>query len=319
MSAEAKRRWKMQHTPLQSRIAVFALLAVIPPLAYATGQSFWIAIEARAAIFAIAAVSLAFILLQGGLVSFGHAAPFGIGAYAALLTGEAGITNLLAVLVAALLGGAAFSAATGALALRTRGIYFIMITLAFAQMAFFALSSLPALGGDDGMALRSKATFFGLPILRNEPMLAVLAALLLLGVLYGFERVSASRFGKVFRASSENEARVAALGFNPYSYRLAAYTIAGGAAGMSGALLANETEFVSPSVMNWHQSGEFIVMAILGTALGLPGAIVGAVAFVIFQEALSGVTENWQLFLGLFLILATLAPGLRLSDNLKRP
>jgi branched-chain amino acid transport system permease protein len=282
-----------------------ALLAALVMLALFSGETFWVTLAGRAAIFSIASVSLSFLIAQGGLVSFGHAASFGLGAYAALVASGAGITNALAVLPLAGGLGALFSAATGAVALRTGGAYFIMITLAFAQMTYFTLSSVTVLGGDDGMPLPSRLTLFGSEVLRNEATLAILALLVLAVTLYGFERLSVTRFGRVFRAARESESRVAALGYDPYLYRLCAYTLAGAASAMAGVLLANQTEFVSPSAMSWHQSGEFIVMAVLGLPLGLWGAVAGTAGVVILQEALGNVTEHWKLFLGLILIAVT--------------
>ncbi|HZV21467.1 MAG TPA: branched-chain amino acid ABC transporter permease [Hyphomicrobiales bacterium] len=300
-----------------SRLLLLLLLAAAPLAAYATGQTFWMTLIARTAILAIAAASLAFLLRDGGLVSFGHAAPFGIGAYAALLSAEGGITSILAVMPAAFGSAALFSLMTGAAALRTRGVYFIMVTLAFAQMAYFTLSSLTVFGGDDGMTLASRATLFGRPFLAREIVLAVFAVFLLGAALYMLERLSVSGFGRVFRAARENEERVSALGFNPYFYRLGAYTIAGGIAGLSGAMLANQTEYVSPAMMSWHLSGEFIVMAVLGSAAGPWGAILGAAIFVLFEQAVGSLTEHWKLLLGLIVIMMALGRKAWLPLQLK--
>lgn len=285
---------------------VAALMILAIAVAYLAGQTFWLSVVARAAIFALAAVSLSFILGQGGLVNFGHAAPFGIGAYAALITGEAGITELLIVLPVAFLAAAAFAAATGAFALRTRGVYYIMITLAFAQMAYFTAASLSAYGGDDGMALAARSTLFGFRIFASDLGLALVSVLTMWGAALILERVTRSRFGVVLRGLKDNESRLAALGFAPFSYRLVAMAISAGIAGIAGALLANQTEFVAPAYMNWHRSGEFIVMVVLGGTGRLGGALIGAIGIVLLEEALGNLTEYWKLWLGLLLVAVVL-------------
>jgi branched-chain amino acid transport system permease protein len=281
-------------------------LALVIAAAQITGQSFWITLAARAAILGLAALSLAFVLGQGGLVGFGHAAPFGIGAYAVLIAGEMGIRDVFALLPLAFLGAAAFAVPTGALALRTRGVYFIMITLAFAQMAYFVFAALSGLGGDDGMSIAGKATLFGAKFLRAEVNLAWVAVGLLAVVSYFLHRATRARFGAVLRAARDNEARTAALGFSIYRTRLVAWTLSAGIAGLAGALMAEQTGFVSPALMNWHRSGELIVMVVLGGSRRLSGAIVGAIAVVLVEEFLGQLTEYWKLGLGL-LILAVVA------------
>ena len=288
------------------------LLVAVVVVAQSTGETFATALAARAAILGIAALSLAFVLGQGGLVSFGHAAPFGFGAYAALIAGEAGIHDIAAVIGLAALAGAAFAAATGAVALRTRGVYFIMITLAFAQMAYFVFASLSVYGGDDGMALARRATVFGAKLLRGDLPLAVLAIGVLALTFAGLRRLTDARFGAVLRAARDNEIRVAALGIGAGPVRLTAYAIAGAVAGIAGALLAEQTEFVAPAIMNWHRSGELIVMVVLGGAgragsSTLKGAIAGAIALVALEEALGHVTEYGKLGLGLAILTVVFA------------
>lgn len=290
-------------------LVVVALLAAVPLLATALGQPFWVTMATRVAIFALAALSLSFILGQGGLVSFGHAAPLGIGAYTVLIGADLGITDALVAWPLAFLTAALFSLVTGVVALKTRGVYFIMITLALAQMAFFTFTSLSAYGGDDGMTLWARSTVAGQPWLKNDitfslVTIGVLAFFLVLG-----QRVAASKFGRVFRGCRENEARLAALGFDAYPYRLVAYALAGGTAGVAGALLANQTEFVSPAFMTWQRSGEFIVMVVLGGLGSLHGAILGAAGVVVIEELLSHQTEHWKIIFGPMLILIVLLRG----------
>lgn len=282
-------------------------LALVVALAQLVGQGFLVTLAARAAILALAALSLSFVLGQGGMVGFGHAAPFGLGAYAVLIAGEAGIRDVLVLLPAAFAAGALFALPTGALALRTRGVYFIMITLAFAQMAYFVFAGLSGLGGDDGMGIAGKATFLGMKFLRWETNLAWLAIGLLAVFTWFLHRVVGARFGFVLRAARDAEARTAALGFPVFATRLAAWVLAAGIAGVAGALMAEQTGFVSPALMNWHRSGELIVMVVLGGARRLSGAIVGAIAVVLVEEFLGQTTEYWKLGLGLLILAVVMA------------
>ncbi|MDI4664811.1 branched-chain amino acid ABC transporter permease [Xanthobacter autotrophicus] len=289
--------------------ALMALLAAALALAYGLGSSYGAGLVTRTAILALAAVSLSFLIGQAGLVSFGHAAPLGIGAYAVLIAGEYDMTNILAVLPLAFGAAALFALATGAIALRTRGVYFIMITLAFAQMVFYVAASLSAFGGDDGMAIAARSTFFGARILKPDLHLALLAIALLAAAALGLEHLAASRYGLMLRAGRENETKLEALGLDPYRHRLIAISVAGGIAGVAGALLANQVEYVSPSTMNWHLSGELIVMVVLGGSRRLGGAVIGAMVVVLLDEALGRFTEHWKLGLGLVILGAVLFRG----------
>ncbi len=195
---------------------VVLLLLAMVLYAWWSGQSFWITLATRTAILALAALSLSFILGQGGLVSFGHAAPLGVGAYVILIATEYGVTDVLILFPLAFVFAALFSLLTGAIALRTKGVYFIMITLAFAQMIYFVFSSLSTFGGDDGMSLASRSTFLGTKFIKSDAALALFAIALLLACTYALERIRASRFGRVFRGCKENESRMAALGFRAF-------------------------------------------------------------------------------------------------------
>lgn len=286
------------------------VLALAVALAIATlSGGYGAAIIARIAILALAAVSLSFLIGQAGLVSFGHAAPLGVGAYAVLIAGEYGLTSLFAVLPLAFAAAALWSAATGVVALRTRGVYFIMITLAFAQMLFYVAASLSAFGGDDGMGIAERSTAFGTRILRTDTDLAVFAIGALALALFGLERLAASPFGLMLRTGRTNEVKLKALGLDPFRHRLVALALAGGIAGIAGVLLANLVEYVSPASMNWHVSGELIVMVVLGGTGRLGGAVLGAIAVTLIDETLGHYTEFWKFGLGLVIVGAVLLRG----------
>ncbi len=275
--------------------------------AHASGQSFLVTLLLRMMIFALAAVSLSFLIGQAGLVSFGHAAPFGLGAYAVLIAQEAGLRDVFALTGLALGAGALFSVLTGFIVLKTRGTYFIMITLAFAQMMFYVFSGISDLGGDDGMALAARARIFGERWLRTDFGLGWYAlACLTLGLL-ALERLSGSAFGLTLRASRFSEAKVRALGVDLFRPRLLALALAGALAGIAGALMAQQSEYVSPSLMNWTISGELIVMVVLGGYARLSGAVIGAVLITAIEELFSHFTVHGKLGLGLILVAVVLA------------
>jgi branched-chain amino acid transport system permease protein len=259
----------------------------------------------RVMVFALAAMSLDLILGIGGLVSFGHAAPLAIGAYAVAMLDAANVQNLAVVVPCAMAASALFAASTGALALRTRGVNFIMITLAFAQMIYFAAGSLSDYGGDDGYSLYSRTQLFGLKLLDGRAFYVTALVVLLLGWLF-LRMLVASRFGRTLSAIRQNRARVQALGFSTFAVELTAMTIAAMICSVAGVLLANEAEFVSPAYASWSRSGDLMVMVILGGAGSLHGAILGALVVVLAQEALGQVTPHWALIFGPALILAVL-------------
>ncbi len=299
---------------LHPALAIIGLAIVVAEGQF-LGQGFWITLAARAAILGLAALSLSFVLGQGGMVGFGHAAPFGLGAYAVLIAGEYGIRDVFALAPLAFLAGALFALPTGALALRTRGVYFIMITLAFAQMAYFVFAALAALGGDDGMGIAGKATLFGQKFLKSEANLAWVSIGTLALVSAFLRAAQRARFGFVLRAARDAEARTSALGFSVFTTRLVAWVLAAGIAGVAGALMAEQTGFVSPALMNWHRSGELIVMVVLFGARRLEGAVLGAIVIVLVEEFFGQVTEYWKLGLGLLILAVVMArvvdlPGL---------
>lgn len=296
-----------------------ALLIALPPVVQAIGQPFYIDLVRRIMILAIAAVSLNLILGYGGMVSFGHAAYLGIGAYAVGILGFYGITNGWLHWALAIGASALVALAIGAVSIRTSGIYFIMITLAFTQMLYYLGISLEEFGGDDGMRLRSKSEFGGLVDLRDPVEFYYLTlALMMLSVFLVFRLVN-SRFGMVLRACKSNEARTRAIGFSPYPYRLAAFVIAGAMCGLAGALYANHTSYIVPGLMSWQQSGDIMFMVILGGMASTAGPVLGTFALLLVEEVLKGWTEHWQVWLGPLLVLSVIFFRRGLAGILYKP
>jgi branched-chain amino acid transport system permease protein len=294
-------------------VGLLLLLAAVPPLAAWLHQPFYLDLLRRVMIFAIAATSLNLILGYGGMVSFGHAAYLGIGAYAVGVLSHHGIDNGwlqwgLAIGVSALV-----AAAIGSISVRTSGIYFIMITLAFTQMLYYLGISIEEYGGDDGLRLKVRSQFSGLVNLDDPVAFYYLVLAILVLFLYLSQRLINSRFGLVLQAARSNEARTRAIGFSPYPYRLAAFVIAGAMCGVAGALLVNHTAYLTPEFMNWTRSGELMFMVILGGIATTSGPLLGAAAFLLLEDVLQGwsllpkwVTEHWQLYLGIILVLVVL-------------
>ena len=296
------------------------ILLLLPTLAIFFGDPYLITLFSRILIYALAAVSLDLIIGYGGMVSLGHAAFVGIGAYVVgILSFHLQDGSLLiswpfelepsnaALLVwpAAVMISALIAALIGAVSLRTSGIQFIMITLAFAQMLYYLSVSLEAYGGDDGISLWSRNR---LPLvdLSDGSSFYYLCLSCLLIFLYLTHRLVFSRFGRVVQGAKVNELRMQSLGFPTYRYKLVCFSIAGAGAGLAGALLANQNEFVSPSLLHWTHSGELIVMVLLGGMGTLFGPVFGAAALLLMEEVLSAYTEHWRVFLGPFLILVVL-------------
>jgi branched-chain amino acid transport system permease protein len=286
-------------------VALLAL-AVLPPVALALDQDFYIDMFTRIMIFAIAAVSLDLILGYGGLVSFGHAAYLGIGSYAVGILAYHGFDNGFLQFGTAIVASALIALFIGWVSLRTSGVYFIMITLAFGQMIYFLGESINQYGGDNGLNIREHSDFAGLLDLDDSTTLYYFVfAWLALCLGFGWRLVN-SRFGMVIRGSKSNERRMLSLGFRTFRYKLLAFVISGAIAGVAGALLANLTLFLSPSIMHWTRSGEVMMMVILGGMGTLIGPVFGAVVYLLFENLLSGFTEHWQAILGPFLVLVVL-------------
>jgi branched-chain amino acid transport system permease protein len=289
---------------------VIVILVLVPVYAAATGNTFVVSLFTRILILAIAAVSLNLIMGFGGMVSFGHAAYLGIGGYAVGILAKEGINSGLLQWPLAVAASALFALAVGALSLRTRGVYFIMITLAFAQMVYYVAIGLDRYGGDDGMTIYKRSQFSGLIDLSNKMTFYYLCLALLLASVYIVWRLVHSRFGMVIQGARSNERRMRAIGFPTYRYKLLSFVFAGMLCGLAGALLANHTDFISPALMHWTRSGDLIVMAVLGGMGTVFGPVIGAVALLVLEEVLSGITEYWQIILGpLFLLVVLFARG----------
>jgi branched-chain amino acid transport system permease protein len=294
-------------TPRKIVTAALVIGLILLPLYVAlTGDRFALTLFTRIVILALAAVSLNLILGYGGMMSFGHAAYLGIGGYAVGILAHEGIGTGFIQWPVALAASGLFALVIGALSLRTRGVYFIMITLAFAQMAYYIVAGLARYGGDDGLTIYSRSEFAGLINLSNKTQFYYLCLALLFAMLYLVWRIVNSRFGMVIQGARINDTRMRAIGFPTYRYKLTCFVIAGMMGGLAGALIANHTDFVSPAMMFWTRSGDLIVMVVLGGMGTLFGPVFGAVALLVLEEVLSGVTEYWQIILGPLLLLVVL-------------
>ncbi len=298
--------------------AVFLLL--LPVAATVAQETYFISLFSRILIYALAAVSLDLLLGYSGMISLGHAAYVGLGAYVVgiffyhasemeplfsfpfILQGS---ENAMLVLPLAVLVSAFFALVIGSLCLRTKGMHFIMITLAFAQMLYYFFVSLGKYGGNDGLSLYSRSTMPGLD-LDNDLQFYYFCLFLLMGFLFMAKRLVDSRFGLMIRGGSNNERRLRALGINSYKYKLACFFIAGAGAGLAGGLLANQTEYVSPGLMHWTLSGELMVMVLLGGLGTLFGPVLGAAVFLLLEEILAMYTEHWMVYMGPFLVIVVL-------------
>jgi branched-chain amino acid transport system permease protein len=294
-------------TPRNAVVAgLLAILALLPVYAALTGNTFALSLFTRIVIFAIAAVSLNLIMGFGGMVSFGHAVYLGIGGYVVGILAKEGIGSGFVQWPLALVVSGVFALAVGALSLRTRGVYFIMITLAFAQMAFYVASGLERYGGDDGLTIYRRSAFAGMVDLSNKTLFYYLCLVLLVAVIWLVRRLVDSRFGLVIQGVRSNERRMRAIGFPTFRYKLTCFVISGVLCGLAGVLLANHTDFVSPAIMQWTRSGDLIVMAVLGGMGTVMGPVIGAVTLLLLEEALSRVTEYWPIILGPLILLVVL-------------
>ncbi len=291
-------------------VSVTLLLAVFPFVASKFNVEFYITLGSRILIYALIATSLNLILGFSGLVSFGHAAFVGIGAYSIVILMGFNCTNAFYSWPAAMLISGIVALIVGSISLRTRGVYFIMITLAFAQMLFYLVTSIKLYGGNDGMPLNNRSLIeMGSNVtldITNETNFYLLVLFLTVTVIFILVRLLNSRFGHVLQAIRENEERMLAIGFPVYRYKLCAFVIAGSLAGLGGALIANLSGFVSPSLMQWTQSGMILVMVILGGVGYIYGGFLGAFSFLILEEFLSQLTIHWQLGLGFCLLMVVL-------------
>lgn len=271
-------------------MACVLVAAALVPLA---GQAYLTRLVTLFLIYAIVSVSLDLLVGYGGMISFGHAAFFGLGSYTTALLGLEGFRDFLVTLPVSGAIGALGALAVGAFSLKTRGAYFIMITLAFAQMLYYASIAATRFGGDDGV--RVPRNMLAGIAMRDPATFLYLVLVILLLVLFFCRRLVASRFGRTLLAIKDNDRRVASSGYNPYLYRLTAFTIAGGLAGVAGGLQANLNEYASPAAFHWILSGDFLVMIILGGVGNLAGAVIGSAIFVVLQNLISAYTPYWML------------------------
>ena len=295
------------------RLLAVALLTIAFPLVMsAFDQSFYISFGTRVLIYAMAAASLNLVLGYGGMVSFGHAAFFGAGAYVVGILAVEGVQSAWITWPAAVAVATLAALAIGAMSLRTRGVYFIMITLAFAQMVYYVFVSMKSYGGDDGLSMPARSSLGPGIDLRNDFVWYYLVVALLAVVLYLLHRLVHSRFGRVIEAIRENETRAAAIGYPVYRYKLLCFVISGAIAGLAGALIANQTNYVSPSILHWVQSGTLMIMVILGGVGRFWGGPVGAVVLLALEELFSGSpllgphSLYWQLPVGVILLAVVL-------------
>jgi branched-chain amino acid transport system permease protein len=301
-------------------------LAALPIYSMLSGNVFVLTLFTRIVILAIAAVGLNLIMGFGGMVSFGHAAYLGIGGYAVAILAYEKVSSGFIQWPIALLACALFALFTGALSLRTRGVYFIMITLAFAQMIYYVGVGLSRYGADDGLTIYRRSDFAGLINLSNRTVFYYVCLTVLFGTLYFVWRLINSRFGLVIQGSRSNDRRMRAIGFPTFRYRLTCFVISGMICGLAGVLLANQADFVSPAMMHWTRSGDLIVMAVLGGMGSVTGPVIGAITLLVLEETLPAIIgffvrlitgvevaaarEYWQLILGpLLLIIVLFARG----------
>lgn len=290
-----------------------ALLLALPVIAASMGEPFYVTLATRVVVLALAAVGLNLALGLGGLLSFGHAAFFGLGGYAAgilathafnaepLLAGIPGTTSMPLIWLVAITVAGLVALPIGAISLRTTGVYFIMITLAFAQMIYYFAISWPAYGGEDGLSIYVRNSFPGLNTAQPLPYFLICFTVLMAALLL-FRLVEGSRFGSALQAARQNGVRLAAVGIPPFRIRLVAFVLSAMITGLAGALYADLNRFVGPSMLSWHMSGELMVLIILGGKGRLFGPVAGAMIFVCLEYVLGGITERWQFFLGLILL-----------------
>lgn len=309
----------MQRETLLNAVIFLGLLAV-PIWAWVSSEPFTITLATRVAILALAGVGLNVALGLGGLVSFGHAVFFGVGGYAmGVLASHAqtytplsdwpflieGTKSMPIIWLVAMITSGFAALAIGALSLRTSGVYFIMITLAFGQMFYFFAISWPAYGGEDGLSIYVRNGFPGLNTL--DPIQFFLICYVILGIaIFGVSRLSRSSFGLALSAARQNATRVQSVGIEPYRLRLVAFAISGAITGLAGALFADLNRFVSPTMFSWHTSGEIMVFIILGGVGRLFGPVVGAALFIMLEHFLGGISDYWSIYLGALLLVVVL-------------
>jgi branched-chain amino acid transport system permease protein len=293
--------------PISRTLTIIAIAVVIAAaLLPLSGETFYTRVLTRALAMGLAAIGLDLVFGYGGMISFGHAAFLGVGAYAVGILASYGIAEGLLALPVAVACAALAGLIIGALSIRTSGVFFIMITLAFAQMLYYVAIGLEAFGGDNGMPLKLPTTIGGTLDLSKPQLLYWVALACVLATLYLGGKVVRSEFGLALRAIRDNEQRMQTLGYATYRYKVVAYTVSGGICGLAGALLANVDSYVGPSMFHWFTSGLLMVMVILGGQGTLIGPLLGALVYVVLEEALSQLTEHWMVIFGPLLIVIVL-------------
>ena len=301
-------------------LAAALLLLAVPLAGHVLDEPYLITLATRVAILGMAGVGLNLVLGYGGLVSLGHAAYFGIGGYVAGIVAHHalnqnpvllwpftldGTNSMIAIWLLAMVTGALLALLIGSLSLRTSGVYFIMITLAFAQMLYYFTVSWPAYGGEDGLSIYLRNRLFGLETM--DPMTFFLIVFVaLLAVIGLVSRVVNSRFGLALNAARQNDARVRSVGIGVFRIRLTAFVASGAITAFAGALFVDLNRFVSPSMLSWHTSGEIMIFVILGGVARLWGPIAGAALYVLLEQVLGGMTVHWQFWVGLLLVVVVL-------------
>ena len=284
-------------------IVLLALVALAYPFAMrALDADFYISVASRIMIYGIAAASLNLILGYGGMVSFGHAAFVGIGAYVVGIGIVEGLTSGWLAFPLAIGVAALAAVGIGAVSLRTRATYFIMITLAFAQMLFYLVNSVKAYGGDEGLPIKVRSDFgFGLNLKDDLTFYLVVLAFLALTLLL-VHRIMGSRFGRVVLAMRDDDLRAKAIGYPTFRYKLILFVIGGALGGLAGALMVNQQNYVSPNALYWTQSGALMIMVILGGVGTLWGPLIGAAVMLLLEEVVSAYTVHWQFYVGWVLL-----------------
>ena len=273
--------------------ALFVLALLFPLAMQSLDQVYYVTMASRILIYALAATSLNLVLGYGGMISFGHAAFVGAGAYTASVMIVEGATSAWVAWPLAMAVSGLLALAIGAISLRTRGVYFIMITLAFAQMIYYLTISMKAYGGDEGLTLTQRATIgFGLDLKDDITFYYVVLAVLT-SAIYLISRLVNARFGRVIQAIRENETRMEAVGYPAFRFKLVCFVIAGALGGLAGALLANQNNYVNPGILHWTESGKLMIMVILGGVGHLYGGLIGAVALMGLEELLANHKIAW--------------------------
>lgn len=296
------------HHPLRPGVLVPVLAGatLLPVLLIWLDEPFYLVLASRIMIYALAATSLNLLVGFGGMVSFGHAAYFGTGAYVVGIAATHGLQSAWLSWPLAMAVAAVAALLIGAISLRTRGVYFIMITLAFAQMMYYVFVSLKEYGGEDGLALGARSTVWPGLDLKSDVVFYYVTLVVVAAAIGLLWRVVNSRFGRTLQGVRENETRMEASGFPVLRIRLAAFVIGGAMAGLAGALAANQNDMASPGMLAWHQSGMLLIMVILGGLGRFLGPALGAAVLLGLEEVVSAYTLHWQFFVGAVLVAVVL-------------